>query len=99
MTDLLSAVSLVSGAFLASWAGVRLFQRWSVRRQLLDIPNERSSHSTPTPRGGGLVIAAAGLAGYALIAWLFDAPFSIGFFVGAAMVAVVSWLDDVYSIP
>lgn len=28
-------------------------------RKLLDIPNERSSHTTPTPRGGGVAIVAA----------------------------------------
>jgi UDP-GlcNAc:undecaprenyl-phosphate GlcNAc-1-phosphate transferase len=29
------------------------------RAQLLDVPNERSSHSTPVPRGGGLAVMAA----------------------------------------
>ena len=34
---------------------------WVLRRakslQLLDLPNDRSSHTLPTPRGGGLAIA------------------------------------------
>jgi Fuc2NAc and GlcNAc transferase len=30
-------------------------------RQLLDIPNNRSSHTTPTPRGGGIAIVLATL--------------------------------------
>ena len=25
-------------------------------RQILDVPNERSSHSLPTPRGGGIAL-------------------------------------------
>jgi UDP-GlcNAc:undecaprenyl-phosphate GlcNAc-1-phosphate transferase len=29
------------------------------RAQLLDVPNERSSHSAPVPRGGGLAVMAA----------------------------------------
>ncbi|WP_107766561.1 MraY family glycosyltransferase [Nocardioides terrigena] len=29
------------------------------RGQLLDVPNERSSHSVPVPRGGGLAVMAA----------------------------------------
>jgi UDP-N-acetylmuramyl pentapeptide phosphotransferase/UDP-N-acetylglucosamine-1-phosphate transferase len=29
---------------------------FALRHQILDIPNERSSHSVPTPRGGGLAI-------------------------------------------
>lgn len=32
---------------------------YAVKRSLIDIPNARSSHRTPTPRGGGLGLAAA----------------------------------------
>ena len=35
------------------------------RRQLLDQPNERSSHQVPTPRGGGIAVI-----GSVLLAWL-----------------------------
>lgn len=42
-------------AFLLSMLSVRLFIRLSVRLGLLDIPNQRSSHVQPTPRGGGIV--------------------------------------------
>jgi UDP-N-acetylmuramyl pentapeptide phosphotransferase/UDP-N-acetylglucosamine-1-phosphate transferase len=86
-------------ALLASWAGVGLFRRWSINRQLLDIPNERSSHTIPTPRGGGLVIALLGLLGYLAIHFFFGVPFSPGYFFGALLIAGVSWLDDLYSLP
>ena len=36
-----------------------VLRRWRV----LDVPNERSSHLHPTPRGGGLAVAVAALAG------------------------------------
>ena len=29
------------------------------RRALVDLPNERSSHTTPTPRGGGLAVVTS----------------------------------------
>ena len=45
-------------AFLLSLGGVELFRRWSLARRLLDVPNERSSHKSPTPRGAGVVIVA-----------------------------------------
>ena len=86
-------------AFALSWIGVALFRRWSLGRNLLDVPNERSSHVTPTPRGGGLIIALVGLLGYVSAAVLFDVPFSWGFFAGALLIATVSWLDDLYSLP
>jgi Fuc2NAc and GlcNAc transferase len=43
-------------ALAASYFGVATIRRMAERRQFLDIPNERSSHTRPTPRGGGLAI-------------------------------------------
>ena len=34
----------------------RLARRYALRNAIMDIPNVRSSHATPTPRGGGLAI-------------------------------------------
>lgn len=86
-------------ALLASWVGVAVFRRWSLRRDLMDHPNDRSSHSIPTPRGGGLIIVVVTLLSYAVIAAVFSTPFSWGYFVGAVIVAGVSWFDDLYSLP
>lgn len=33
-----------------------LLRRYALARSLMDVPNERSSHSIPTPRGGGVAI-------------------------------------------
>lgn len=38
---------------------VRLLIGWLTRAAMLDIANERSSHSAPTPRGGGIGVIAA----------------------------------------
>lgn len=95
----ISTAVLFVMAFAASWVGVALFRRWTLRRGFLDIPNERSSHSTPTPRGGGLIIVLICLVGYAVIGLLFELEISWGYFLGALIVAAVSWLDDLYSLP
>ena len=50
MTIILSI--LISFLFVACSAV--LIQRFGSRTALVDIPNERSSHSIPTPRGGEL---------------------------------------------
>ena len=48
---------LISGLLLiASFVMTWLIKRISLKKNVLDIPNERSSHSMPTPRGGGLAI-------------------------------------------
>lgn len=73
---------------------VGLVRRDALRRGLIDRPNERSSHSLPTPRGGGLgVVAALALTilaivgpGRALAQW----PAALA----VAIVAIVGWLDD-----
>jgi Fuc2NAc and GlcNAc transferase len=47
-------ILLAFGAsFILTW-GVR---KWTIKKAILDIPNDRSSHTVPTPRGGGIAIA------------------------------------------
>ena len=66
------------------------------RGHMLDYPNERSSHFTPTPRGGGIAVT-----GSVLLAWIaldkagLVASSVIGVALGAGLLAVVSWIDDV----
>lgn len=98
MTTIYSAI-IPAFAFLAALAGVGIYRKWSTTRGLFDVPNERSSHSTPTPRGGGVVIAAVSLTGYLVLTQLSTMPFSWGYFAGGGLVAAVSLLDDIYSLP
>ncbi|HKS04785.1 MAG TPA: glycosyltransferase family 4 protein [Gemmatimonadaceae bacterium] len=67
---------------------------------LLDKPNERSSHTVPTPRGGGAAVAAA-LVGSATVLWL-QRSLQLEVFVallGVIPVAVVGWRDDRQGVP
>ena len=54
--------ALLVSAFSTAVAGP-LVRSWLRRRQSFDHPNDRSSHTVPTPRGGGLACAAGALAG------------------------------------
>ena len=56
-----------SVAFLVAGAFVPLLVRFAVGRNLLDVPNLRSSHEVPTPRLGGVAIFLGTLAGVALL--------------------------------
>ncbi|MGI8639533.1 MAG: glycosyltransferase family 4 protein [Pyrinomonadaceae bacterium] len=84
--------------FIASYLGVEIFRRWSLRREILDLPNERSSHTTPTPRGGGLVIVLISLIFYLIYTNLVSHNFSWSYLLGASLIASVSWLDDIFDI-
>jgi Fuc2NAc and GlcNAc transferase len=92
-TALVAALALAVA--LGSWGGVALVRRYALRR-LLDLPNERSSHSTPTPRGGGLALTIAHLVGVILAGELGLAPTNlvIALAGGGALVATVGFLDD-----
>ncbi len=82
--------------FLASFMVTAALRRYALRRQLMDVPNARSSHLVPTPRGGGmaivvtLVLAIGALASFGLIAG------SLAWAVlgSGLMVALIGFVDD-----
>ena len=42
---------------IVSFIGVWLYRKIAIKKKILDIPNARSSHDVPTPRGGGIALA------------------------------------------
>lgn len=83
-------------AFLASAGLSALARRYALARSLLDVPNERSLHAVPMPRGGGIAIALVVLAGLVLLALTgaTEPRLAVAFGGGGALVAAVGWLDD-----
>jgi UDP-N-acetylmuramyl pentapeptide phosphotransferase/UDP-N-acetylglucosamine-1-phosphate transferase len=96
--SLWTAISL-AGVFAATWIGVGAYRRLSLRRELLDHPNERSSHTVPTPRGGGVVIFLVCLAAYAAYCFASGAHPRWSFVAGALLVGGVSLADDIRHVP
>jgi UDP-N-acetylmuramyl pentapeptide phosphotransferase/UDP-N-acetylglucosamine-1-phosphate transferase len=66
-TDFAALAAGVIGAVVSAFV-VEVVRRRAVVLGLVDLPNPRSSHRTPMPKGGGLGILAGLLAGIALIA-------------------------------
>ena len=91
------AVAAFLGVVLVSWLLTGAVRWYALRSGLLDVPNERSLHRTPVPRGGGLAIAVVTLAGLVAAAAQSRIPAPVAWALGAggAMVAAVGWLDDV----
>ncbi|ARS48518.1 glycosyltransferase family 4 protein [Pseudomonas sp. GD04158] len=86
---------------LPAVAGVSLvmtgaLRRYALSRSLMDIPNSRSSHSVPTPRGGGVAIVLAFLAASPVLALADLLHWAVMWaLLGAgAGVAVIGFLDD-----
>jgi Fuc2NAc and GlcNAc transferase len=69
---------------------------YAIRRDLLDHPNERSSHTVATPRGGGVAIV---LSFFGMVSYLFlfesaPDPLVYSLLIGGGMVAAIGYWDD-----
>ncbi len=99
LTIIISAFIFVT--FLSAYLTRRIWQ-YTISRSILDIPNERSSHTSPIPRGGGLAIVAVTLIGLLLARisglFLYPWPKLLAYLSGALQIAMISWLDDFYSL-
>jgi Fuc2NAc and GlcNAc transferase len=76
-------------------------RRYALQHSLVDIPNARSSHTNPTPRGGGLAIVVIWFLVLAIVIFLRRLDEWVGFALlgGGVAVAVVGWLDDRRGLP
>lgn len=79
-----------------SWGLTAAVRRYALAHSLLDVPNARSSHSVPTPRGGGVAIVVSFLAALPLFGIAGALPWpAVWALVGAGgTVALVGFLDD-----
>lgn len=93
MSNLLLLV-VVSGAASALLTG--LVRAYAIRHELLDKPNERSSHTHPTPHGGGLAVVIASVIGMAMgVAFhIIDSREALTLGVGMIALATIGWIDD-----
>ena len=71
-----------------------LYFRIADKFNIIDKPNERSSHNYITVRGGGIVWWLSGL-----IYSLFHLPESVYFLAGISLIAIISFWDDISSLP
>ncbi len=88
-------------AFIASYVMTAWLARHLRQRQIVDRPNSRSSHSTPTPRGGGLSMVAATTGGI-LILWaagIVSAQLTAVLIVGGLGIAAIGLWDDIRLAP
>jgi Fuc2NAc and GlcNAc transferase len=93
MTALIAIIILVA---CATFGGTALVRRYALTRKVLDLPNERSLHDRPVPRGGGLALVLAALGGLAMC-WARGSIDDALFFTlsgGGALIALVGWFDD-----
>lgn len=94
MSGLVLAFAALAGA--AGFGLTYLVRRYALAKAVVDVPNERSLHKVPTPRGGGLSIvisvigAVLGLAAAGYMPW----RIALGYAIGGSAVALIGWMDD-----
>jgi len=101
MTAVMAAVACGGFVALAEPFIIPLLRRAAA----IDVPNTRSSHSVPTPRGGGLPIAVGVAAAVLLVQGLVvqgvvvQRPVAVGFAAAVAVFAAIGFADDLTELP
>lgn len=91
-----SVILAVIGAFAVAVITTGLMRRYALRRDLIDVPNFRSSHVSPTPRGGGVGIVTAFFGSVLLLTdlRLIDTGILRALLIGGGAMALLGFLDD-----
>jgi UDP-N-acetylmuramyl pentapeptide phosphotransferase/UDP-N-acetylglucosamine-1-phosphate transferase len=70
-----------------------IYLKLAIKYKIIDKPNERSSHTKITVRGGGILFTIA-----ILLFFIFNNFQYPYFFAGTLLIAIVSFLDDIYTL-
>lgn len=92
----MSVLLLGCCAFVITWALSGLLLRYAQALNLIDMPNQRSSHSIPKARGGGIAIALTFFMAllYLNSAGLLEFNFFVAALGAGAVVALSGFVDD-----
>lgn len=94
-------IGTLGAVCIGSWAMTWMLRRYALSRSLMDIPNARSSHTIPTPRGGGVAIVLGFLLAI-IILWRVDflpSELVLALAGAGSLVALTGFVDDHGHIP
>lgn len=97
----LSVIGLLFCVFLCAVLLTGAIRRYAIAREILDVPNARSSHTVSTPRGGGAAIVIAFSAGVVIV-WAFrgiETEVALAVTGAGLLVAGIGLWDDHGHIP
>jgi Fuc2NAc and GlcNAc transferase len=91
-----SNLLIVFSAITCSLILTYVIRIYALKNNVIDIPNSRSSHTQPTPRGGGVAIVITFLIAIAVATFDEKISYQIGipFFISSALVAIIGFIDD-----
>lgn len=95
---LLACIPLIA---IVSYLVTRWFIRYAISRRHTDIPNKRSSHVVPTPKGGGVGfvgVTVTSIAVYFILSGFQDPAVPFLFLGILVLIACLGWFDDLYDL-
>jgi UDP-N-acetylmuramyl pentapeptide phosphotransferase/UDP-N-acetylglucosamine-1-phosphate transferase len=86
---------VVGCVFVATFVLTGVVLRFLRTHAIFDYPNQRSSHSIPTPKGAGIAVIGCICVAWIIISWSTPmAGVSLAVVFAALALAAVSWFDD-----
>jgi len=94
-------IMIGSVGFLSALIGTGLLVRYLAHRHVFDLPNDRSSHSKPTPRGGGIavIVAITIVWGVGFITSDETLGHDLPILLAALLLATLGFIDDLRDLP
>ena len=100
MKSIISVIPVGLAAFVGTFCLTYFIRKYAIKKALVDMPGDRTSHDTPTPRGGGIAFvaiwilililgAATGYLDNGLMRLIVPA---------SLLIAIVGFLDDHYNL-
>ncbi|MCK5539155.1 MAG: hypothetical protein KAI79_20200, partial [Bacteroidales bacterium] len=85
--------------FILSFILTYFIKEHAIKNSLVAEINDRSSHTVPTPHGGGIAIAITWFLGISYLYYIDDINSSLYFaLMGGIIISVVSYFDDLYEL-
>lgn len=97
----MNLIALLVVVISVSFMMTAVLRQYAIARSIVDVPNSRSSHAVPTPRGGGVAIVFAFLLSLVILAFFkIDNLNGLIAIAGAGgLIAIVGFIDDHGHIP
>ena len=83
-------------ACTTSFIGTFFLIKWLNKKNIMDIPDERTNHTIPTPRGGGLAVISTIIIFLTVASFYHEGLFSkiMPIMFGTIILSTLSWIDD-----
>ena len=85
--------------FLISFSLTYFIKNYMIKKSLVATVNERSSHTTPTPHGGGIALAITWFIGLFYLYFIGEISSNLFYaLLFGAVISIVSFFDDIYEL-